>query len=280
MRFPRFKSVAANKSGLVTARGWSDVSQAEADANANARLLRILAWLKSKRHQDLDRYSYVIDDVIIEEVLERVALQGGGEVVVTRNAYGAEILNTDRALFVDVDVPRPKPKRRGLFGLFGGKEPPPYDELIAAKLAEIERWQDEHPDVALRVYRTHSGLRVVVLNEPFAPDEPRGAAVLTGLCTDDLYRALCRRQRCARARLTPKPWRIGLKPPALVGAQANEHRRLEIDAWLREYERTREASAVCREVATFGQAAPHPVVARVLAIHDARCGVGSDKPLA
>ena len=111
MRFAKFWTVAQNPKGSVSARGWSDSSQEEADRNAAVRLERILAWLRN-RNDDLDRYSYVIDNAICEEVLHRIENGRGAEIaVISRNAYGSKILNSKNVMIVDIDVestiPRP-----------------------------------------------------------------------------------------------------------------------------------------------------------------------------
>jgi hypothetical protein len=278
LRFPQFFARVANETGRVSARGWSDASASEAAANARARLERIERWLRSGKRGDLERYAYGADDVIVEEVLERFPLNGdGGEAVVTRNAYGAEVLNNDRVLFVDVDVP--PPPAPGLVGRLLGRKSASHDSLLAARADEIARWQRANPDLSLRGYRTHSGLRLVVLNALFAPGEPRGTAVLDALCNDPLYRALCRRQRCYRARLTPKPWRIGLRAPPRVAGRGDAGPRAE-PAWLATYAERSAGAAVCRPFATWGNAAAHPVVAQVLAFHDRRTGcAAAAKPL-
>lgn len=279
MRFPRYLARAADASGLVTARGWSDESAAAADAHARSRLARIEAWLRSDRREDLERYAYTADGVIVEEVLERFDLAGGGEAVVSRNGYGAEVLNEDRVMFVDVDVPAP-PAPGAIARLFGRKASS-HAALLDAKADELRAWQRAHPEVTVRAYRTHSGLRLAVLNEVFRPGEAREAELLGALGNDPLYRALCRRQRCYRARLTPKPWRVGMRgaPPATPLAEA-DRRAPELRAWLAAYSDACLGFAVCRMLETWGDAAVHPTVAQVLAFHDERTGCGSGLPLA
>jgi hypothetical protein len=61
MKFPKYWKVVKNSTGLVVARGWSNHSEAEALKRAEARLQRILNWLRA-RSGDQDRYHYVIDD--------------------------------------------------------------------------------------------------------------------------------------------------------------------------------------------------------------------------
>ena len=65
---------------------------------------------------------------------------GSGEAaaVITRNSYGCLVLNTVRAMFVDIDLPEPKPSG-GLFKrLFGKSDPAPPVNQQGAALAKIE----------------------------------------------------------------------------------------------------------------------------------------------
>ena len=88
----------------VTVRrfGWSDVSQADAQANADERAQEALDRLRSgeklPRREPKVAYNGAIGVPIREEIVER-----HGETVVTRNSYGALCLNTPNVLFADVD---------------------------------------------------------------------------------------------------------------------------------------------------------------------------------
>ena len=97
------------KGKQVTIRryGWSDASQADAQANADARasdaLARVLAGEKLHRRDHKVAYNGAEGLPIREEILST-----HGEAVVTRNSYGAHCLNTPNVLFADVDLPQPK----------------------------------------------------------------------------------------------------------------------------------------------------------------------------
>src|SRR5450432_2742742 len=88
----------------VTVRrfGWSDSSQEEAQASADARaqdaLQRLLAGEVLPRREPKTAYNGADGVPIREEILSR-----HGETIVTRNSYGARCLNTPNVFFADID---------------------------------------------------------------------------------------------------------------------------------------------------------------------------------
>src|ERR1700682_5074597 len=81
---------------------WSDASQAEAQQKAGDRA-RELAQ-KVMAGAELNRYGYA-ERPLREEITQSVKTQTGTEIgVVTRNLYGARILNTINAMFIDIDI--------------------------------------------------------------------------------------------------------------------------------------------------------------------------------
>ncbi|MCA9158594.1 MAG: hypothetical protein KDA72_09715 [Planctomycetales bacterium] len=280
MKFPKYWTRAVNSTNKVVARGWSEVSQEEADRNAQARLRRILAALKPPRSFDLklERYDYVIDNVICEEVVDRIE-QGGRELgVVSRNAYGSLILNAAELMFVDIDFP--KPHRGGcLFvGWFRRRpvEPPPEETALAS----VRRWQAAHPDISLRVYRTYAGLRLMVINRAFTSVDEAAVEVMQQLGSDTLYVQLCRSQHCFRSRLSPKPWRIGMqKIPAKFPFETSAEQQA-FEQWNARYVATAANYRVCRLVEILGDAAPLEQHFGLIDLHDRLCSVQSDLELA
>jgi hypothetical protein len=179
---------------------------------------------------------------------------------VTRNAYGCDVLNTSRMVFVDVD----------------------HDGADAGRhLDDARRWTARHPGWSFRVYRTRAGLRLLATQALFLPDE---AVIVTDLFpamrTDPLYARLCKTQGSYRARLTPKPWRCGLTAPKerWPWRGADEEQR-----FLRWHERYREAAkrfATCELVEEIGARLVLAELAPVIKLHDQATGVGSGLPLA
>lgn len=86
----------------VRRSGWSDISQEEAQAHAEARareaLERIASGEALSRREPRVPYNGAEGVPIREEILER-----HGETIITRNVYGARCLNTPDVAFADVD---------------------------------------------------------------------------------------------------------------------------------------------------------------------------------
>jgi hypothetical protein len=105
----RVQHRAGRKQVTVRRYGWSDLSQADAQANADARandaLARILAGEKLHRRDHKVPYNGAEGLPIREEVIAT-----HGDAVITRNSYGALCLNTPNVLFADVDVDVEEPK--------------------------------------------------------------------------------------------------------------------------------------------------------------------------
>jgi hypothetical protein len=276
MRFPRHWHKAENDTGRVGATGWSDVSPERARARAEERLRRILDALASGRAEDLDRYTYSADGVILEQEVERLALPGAGEAVISRNCYGALVLNSSNVLFIDVDVPVPA---AGLFARLRGRARS-HEDALEEELGRIRHWQQEHPEVTLVCYRTRAGFRLVVANRTFEPHAADSEAILEELCNDPLYRTLCRKQACYRARLTPKPWRIGLRAPARTFPFRDATEEQAFRGWNARYDERRAVFAVCGAPIVLGTAPPAPDVQAVLDCHDRWCIPPGDRPLA
>lgn len=114
--------------------GWSDESIADAKANAEERLRQRAAWIEAG-HGPLEKYAYG-DRPLREEIIGNLAgPDGATAAIVTRNNYGSLVLNTARALFIDVDVPElAKAPKKSI--LFWRKGPAP-NELEAPALGRL-----------------------------------------------------------------------------------------------------------------------------------------------
>ncbi len=290
--------------------GWSDVSQSDAEERAQERardaLARLVAGETLPRSEPKVGYNGATGVPIREEILQR-----HGDTVITRNSYGAHCLNTPDVVFADIDF-EGEPRARWLVAHFlallvtataasiwlrsglvlfisaflvlaltyplahltrrtvrrlrGGAE------MVAA--GRIRAFAQKNPSWVLRLYRTPAGLRVLVMHDTFSPAEPAVRELFSALAVDPLYAKMCVNQDCFRARVSPKPWRIGiaahLRPrPGVWPVKAG---LLPLrQAWIRKYESAAAGYASCRFIEQIGQNRHHPKAEAVRILHDKLC---------
>ena len=304
-------------------------SLAEAEAAA-AEAARRMAARISQGQGFPERYTYG-DRPLREEVVRELPAGAGAEgpdAALTRNSYGALVLNAARVFFIDVDhgtggedepaareqagspggAPDlwgmaekllgkqttdavPPQVRSVLKGIFGGSRsepaapaptPPPaapQGGRGAASIATLRQWLTSHPDWRVRVYRTHSGLRYLVTHALFGPNEADAQQTMRALGADPQYIQLCSAQKSFRARLTPKPWRIGMEtPPVRFPYESPADERAMRD-WEARYNAASSGYATCEFVEELGGGTEHPEVAPLRALHDEHARATSGLPL-
>jgi hypothetical protein len=314
----RLQQRAQKRQITVRRFGWSDDSQAAAQNHADRRaqeaLQRIVSGEKLDRRERKQPYNGADGMPIREEILGH-----HGSAVLTRNGYGAQCLNTPNVLFVDIDFPNGPSgwliaavmalgwistgalgwaysAKLGiaaavfvlLFGWFlaeklyrvlvwigGGEERRAWRRIV--------RFANRQPDWHLRVYRTPAGFRVLALHALFDPADAAVAQCFRALKVDPLYQRMCLNQRCFRARVSPKPWRIGIakrmKPSPGVWP-VNPARLAERQRWVENYERKARGFAACRFVQALGSPHIHPAAQDVQILHDDLCQATSLLPIA
>jgi hypothetical protein len=247
----------------VASWGSSDQSDEHARADGEVRLGRILAWLRDPSG-DEPRYPYA-DRPLREPILQEVDGRDGRRIaVVTRNAYGCRVLNTSTVMMLDIDLP--PPSSRSWWQKLKGTPQPESPESTA--MGHVQRYVDRHPDFGVRLYRTRAGLRGIVTHATFDPTVPSTQSILEELRCDPLYVKLCKAQECFRARLDPKPWRIGLAPPKTRYPHPNDEARVALDRWVATFEDAARAVRVCRFVGRLGASAVAPDATRIIDLHD------------
>jgi hypothetical protein len=288
MRIPRFW-VVVEGSGLGPrgerlfrrAWGWSMSSVAEARAVASEQLRNALASIRTGTRVG----GYYPRAPLREPILDELIVDGEQALVVTRNRYGAEVLNTDRILIADIDVPELQRRAGGDVLRRLLRRPPDQEQTaepaaVVKRLATLASWADANPGLGVSTYRTASGLRVFVTGVVAPAASAQGQDILTELGADPIYRELCRAHGTFRARLTPKPWRL----PRMRGPHGRwpyEEGRAErrFQQWLTEYEAAARGYAVCRRLLSRGPA-PSTLEAQIIRLHDDRTRVGESLPLA
>ena len=299
--------------------GWSNESaqaaQAMADERVRAAMARALAGEQLSQREPKVPYNGAEGVPIREEILSE-----HGEDVVTRNSYGARCLNTPDVLIADVDF---APRREGCLegaavllvmlvaivlwtvtGSLSIAVQLAFGAVVALLfLARLVRWLRlriaggaerlarsriegfiaKHPEWRLHSYRTPAGLRLIATHRCFSPTEPAVKELFDALHVDPLYVTMCTRQQCFRARLTAKPWRIGMEShltPRPGVWPVNEDRLPARAKWIAAYEAKAAGFAACRWLETFGTGQGLPRAEALRVLHDELSRARSTLPLA
>ena len=298
---------AGGKQITVRRFGWSTVSESDARAMAQSRaaeaLKRIVAGEKLDRRERKTAYNGAFGVPIREEVLSR-----HGEEVITRNSYGAHCLNTPRALFADIDY-APSSRARPIFVCFALLAVASmltglflrswgiaigmlfFSLLFAAPISaavlrlataaqggperiaqgRIRKFLQEHPSWNLRLYRTPCGLRLLATHQPFDASAPEVQHFFSVVGTDPIYMRMCTNQQCFRARLTAKPWRMGIadhmrpRPGVWPVHPDRIHVRKQ---WIVAYEQAAATFAACHFVESLGSGVVHDDIREIVELHD------------
>ena len=278
MRLPRFWAKESRtgkdirgKVWTCSAWGWSFESLSEARQNAAERASRMLERLSSGTRPE--RYDY-LETPLREEIIETLGSEKEPVAVVTRNRYGALVLNAARVCFVDIDFPERKPAGllNSLAELFSKerREAQARAQQEAA-LKAVDAWAQKNRRVSFRVYLTCAGLRLLFTDKLYDPAAGETEDLFHSLGSDPLYRKLTQKQECFRARLSPKPWRIKWpNPPSRYPWQDSRAEQLYRD-WLRGYESKSSGVAVCRLVKEYGRASSSEAAIRLVVSRHDRC---------
>ncbi len=264
----------------VSACGWSFTSLEDARQQAAARAKRVFDLLVSGRKPEPYEYA---DRPVREEIVRDVAADGSSVALITRNRYGALVLNSARVLFADVDFP--KASAGGLieamqFLFAPAKREAKRQALAAATLERIGQWAQANPAHAFRVYRTPDGLRLLFTDRLYDPTADETLAILRGLGSDPMYITLTQKQECFRARLTAKPWRCGCPRPPHAFPWASPAAERASREWEQRYAEIEARYRACEFVKALGRTVDNPAIRAVVDAHDRGCRVEAPLPLA
>jgi len=238
----------------AVARGWSNESPAAAAQVAQDIAGRVAQKLASG---DMRKGHYLYGDRPLPEPILYEFGGGGAEprAAITRNVYGALVMNARNLMFIDID-------REG-----------------NAVLGEIERAATA-AGIDARVYRTAAGYRVMVTNYGFEPGASNSEALLRQFGADPLYVKLCQMQQSFRARLTPKPWRCGLRLPPVAFPFETPRDQAMFDEWDQRYSAAIAGYATCQYVASFPGQHADASFHDLIEYHDQVTKAGASMPLA
>ena len=254
------KTVIDGVEQAITCYGGSNLSVEDAQSRAKEKAEKIKRKIKGEKHL-FDEYEAEIREEVLQIIDDHSAI--------TRNRYGAQVLNAERLLILDIDKPKPS------FGdLFRRKEAK-QDKLkifdMVKKLASTPKYQE----YGFRIYETFQGARVIVLGRGFDARDRDTMSVMSEFHCDELYMAICQKQGCFRARLTPKPYRMNM--PRYKVRFPREGDDSEFQEWLADYEKESRNFNVCRFIEQVGANHYFSDVAR---LHDEITGVNFRQPLA
>lgn len=262
------------------AYGWSFDSLEDARLRAVQRAKRIYNYVINET--SLDEYEYS-DGPIREEIVDAVKVEDEPVAIVTRNRYGALVLNTTNVLFVDIDFPPIQgdgfldsiklifnPKRRAA----------KQETLKQQTIANVEHWWQQNPNRSFRLYQTPEGLRLLFTDQLYDPTTKEIFQLFNQLEADPLYVRLTQKQKCFRARLTPKPWRCDFeKPPNTFpwdDAQAEERYR----DWQHQYLKVTANFRACKLHQTYGDPADIDTIHTLVRYHDQQSKIAANAPMA
>jgi hypothetical protein len=326
MLIPRYWSRADSQATTPDGRPvrfhvWrgSRASASDAQALANEAVGRIADRIQRGAGFP-ERYAYG-DRPLREEVVRELPAGIGDteapDAALTRNSYGALVLNASHAFFIDVDVAQADtpssssrasssssaqnpadavwdvveslPMPGALKSIFGSirkattppaAPPPPPADPQSAALGRLRQWVASHPEWRVRVYRTHSGLRYLVTHAPFGPTDPDAQAGMTALGADPQYVKLCAVQKSFRARLTPKPWRIGMDNPPVTFPYESPAEEGAMQQWVSAYDSGSAGRATAQFMEEMGGGSEDPDITAIRILHDEHTRATSGLPLA
>ena len=240
--------------------GGSDSSEQDAKRNAVKKFEAVQRKINGAK-QEFEEYEVEIK----EEQIERIS----DSMVITRNRYGAHVLNVEDQMILDIDQ-----TPASFFDLFSRRT----DDWKINKLDKaVEKLNQKVDDgfLGFRLYKTCAGFRIIITGKPIHPKDKLAEQISRSLNVDPLYWQLCKKQDCYRARLTPKSYRIKYKPIKIKLPDSLE-RKEEINSWEIGYLKASKNYAVCKYIKTIGNHSTNQLVS----VHDEYTQATSDRKLA
>lgn len=265
MKIPPYwaKETRVVRQRKVRVYGTSSESMAQARALMEQRVQLWQEYLASDYHSEQEQArfqeSLALQSVSVSEtgdavkysasILEPIESTLNADNIITRNRYGALVLNTTSLCFVDVDTF----ENKGFLGKFFSLKSPEQRLLHAVKQLTAKQ-----KEMSARVYRTARGWRVILQAPGLTINSTLMSELFNYLQADELYTRLCLQQQCWRARISPKPFEQDLPPfPQLTDS---ENARAQMADWVQAYNRSTSHYGVCRLVACYGPEMQDPIL--------------------
>jgi hypothetical protein len=254
-------------------RSISYIDPATALRIAQSNLIKAAKKRQPRRGKTAVEYYGTKDQ--LEETIQGLLGTESPEIRITRNHYGCMVLNAARMLFIDVDVDESF-EPAGNPGKFAAVS----ETCWSQTLNDLRTVLSHESAEGFRIYRTAAGFRVLGTAREFAPGSYDTVRLMKATGTDADFVKLCRRQQTFRARLTPKPWRCGLRrPPNAFPRQTVVEQRHFAD-WLEHYDNACTNRATCQFLEHVGPAKVSHRLAPIIEFHDRQTRAYEALPLA
>jgi len=240
--------------------GGSNSSIYDARIRAREKAEKIQRKIAGEEHL-FDEYEAEIREEILQLIDDHSAI--------TRNRYGAQVLNAEKLMILDIDKPK-----SSLGDIFKKKDAGSDKTRIFDMVRKLAT-NSKYKDYGFRIYETHQGARVIVLGENFDPRNGETKRMMDEFNCDPLYTRLCIKQGCYRARLTPKPYRMNMRPYKVKFPREEDDR--EFQRWLTNYELESRNFSVCKLIEQIGT---NHSLNNVIRLHDEITGVNYRQSLA
>lgn len=242
----------------ISCYGGSNISEQDAAEKAREKIAKVKSKIAGNDHA-FDRYEVEIREEIIREIDEKN--------IITRNRYGAQVLNAQDLMILDIDKPQ-----SSFFDLFKKQKD---DKTKIIELIHTLAQKPIYQGYGLRIYETFKGIRVIVLGAAFDAKAAATQQMMKEFNCDSLYTLLCNKQGCFRARLTPKPARIKLRAHK-VHFPRNHEEDEKLQTWLSTYEAASRNYSVCKFIEQIGSG----YVSESVHLHDEITGAYAHQNLA
>ncbi len=238
--------------------GGSNYSINEAVDKAREKVAKVQRRIAGDKH--------VWDDYEVE-IREEIVHVVDKDSVITRNRYGAQVLNARNLMILDIDKPQ-----KSFLDIFSRSRD--NKTRIVAMVRKLSQ-KPTYKSYGFRIYETFKGIRVIVLGKDFDPKDTHTETMMKDFNCDELYALLCKKQDCFRARLTPKPARMKLQRYKVTFPRARQE-ELEFRNWLSDYEAASRNFSVCKLIEQIG----HGYISEAVRLHDEISGVQWNQQLA
>jgi hypothetical protein len=229
----------------INCYGGSNLSMEDAIRRAQEKVTIV----QKKVQKDWETiHSYQPSVEIREEIIDELDSKN----IVTRNRYGALVLNSENMMMIDVDD-----AKNGILDLLKGHTGAGWKKPKILEM--IEQLASRLPELSFMIYETSNGYRVLVTGRTFEPKAPETATIFRRFNADPLYARLCIKQECFRARLTPKPYRIKCKRHHVVYPRTQEE-DVDLKSWIETYSELARNYASCKFIRVIGSSHGDPII--------------------